>query len=220
MTDWSDLRVERSVAASPIWIQVRDTFSGGPPVARVSVTIERRSGAEWVPLANRHQLSATGHLAFVGLGRTREPAAVPPFDVRVTFSSPGTIPEAWNGESALVTTVVPWAADAPTVPALPDSLRLFPGPAYAFPSGTPLLAGIVVDSGGAPAPRARVWATETVQNQVLTEEVRSADDGRFRLPLRWSAGTTDIHAARGVSAGSVTVTVPAGLSTIQQIVLT
>jgi hypothetical protein len=220
MIDRAGLRVEPLVAASPIWIQLRDTFSDRPPAGPVSVTLERRAGSTWVALAHPHQLSPTGNLAFVDLGRTRVPAAVAPFDVRVTVASLGTIAEAWNGDAALTTTITPWASDGPSVPSLPDSLRLFPGPAYAFPTGTPLLAGRVLDAGGDPVARARVWATETVQAQQLTEEVRSDADGRFRLPLRWSAGATDVRAARGAISGAVTITVPADLSTTQQIVLT
>jgi hypothetical protein len=220
MIDRASLRIEPVLAASPVWIQLRDTFTGRPPAGPVSVVLERRTGATWVPLAHPHQLSASGNLAFVNLGRTRDPGAVGPFDVRVTVASPGTITEAWTGDPALTTTITPWASDAPSVPTLPDSVRLFPGPAYAFPTGTPLLAGQVVDVNGDPVARAHVWATETVQAQQLTEEVRSDDDGRFRLPLRWSAGATDVHAARGAMSGAVTVTVPADLSTTHQIVLT
>lgn len=220
MIDRATLHIEPVVAASPVWIQLRDTFTGRPPAGPVSVTLERRTGTTWVALAHPHRLSASGTLAFVGLGRTRDPGAVGPFDVRVTVVSPGTITEAWNGDPALTTTITPWAPDAPSVPSLPDSLRLFPGPSYAFPTRTPLLAGRVVDVNGDPVARARVWATETVQAQQLVEEVRSDDDGRFRLPLRWSDGATDIHAARGAISGAVTVTVPADLSTTHQIVLT
>jgi hypothetical protein len=60
----------------------------------------------------------------------------------------------------------------------------------------------------------------TVQNRLLTEEVRSDGDGRFRLPLRWSAGATDIKATHGAQAGSITVSVPADLASTHQITLT
>jgi hypothetical protein len=220
MTFPGPLSSESVIAASPVWVQVRDTFHDRPPTGPVTVSLERRAGADWIPLAHRHQFSATGDLAFVGLGRTRDPAAVPPFDVRITLTSPGTVAEAWNGEAALVTTVTPWSPAAPSVPALPDVLRLFPGPAYPFPPGTPLLAGIVVDANDVPVARARVSATETVQNQPRTEEVRTAGDGRFRLPLRWSAGSTDVLAAHGAATGALTVTLPDALSSTHKIVVT
>jgi carboxypeptidase family protein len=218
MTDWSALSLEPMVAASPIWIRLRDTFTGGPPSGPLSVSLERRDGADWVAFDHRHQLSSTGDLAFVNLGRTRDPFGT--FDVRVTVAARGTISESVNGEAAIITTVSSWPPDAPSVPSLPLDLRLFPGPAYAFPTGTPVLAGRVTDSNGDPASRARIWATATVLNTLLTEEVRSDGDGRFRLPLRWSAGATDINATHGAETGSITVSVPADLSSTHQITLT
>jgi hypothetical protein len=188
MTDPGVQARETLRAASPIWIRLRDTFVDGPPGGRVTVSLERLVETTWVPFAFRHRLSPSGDLAFVNLGRSGDPGATGAFDVRVTVSCTGTICEASNGEPTLTATIVAWAPDAPSVPSMPDHLRLFPGPDYPFPLGTPLLAGRVVDPNGDPAARARVWATATVQNAMLTEEVRSDGDGRFRLPLRWSAG--------------------------------
>jgi hypothetical protein len=208
-----------TVAASPIWIRLRDTFTGGPPDAPVTIALERRAGQDWVPFEHRHQLSRMGDLAFVNLGRTRDPGAVGTFDVRVTVTSPRWLVETFTGEAALVITVPAWAPDAPVTPLAPDTLRLFPGPAYPFPPGTPVLAGRVVDAAGDPLAGARVWASETVQNAPRLEEVRSDAGGRFRLPLRWSAGATDIHASHGLLSGAISVTLPAGLSSTQPITL-
>jgi hypothetical protein len=220
MTDWSTLTAEPMLAASPIWIRLRDTFTGRPPAGPVRVSIERRAGADWIAFEHRHQLSATGDLAFVDLGRTRDPGAVGTFDVRIFVDCPGAIPEAAGGGVAVTKTITAWAPGAPAAPLLPDDLRLFPGPSYRFPSGTPLLAGRVFDAHGDPAGRARVWATATVQNTLLTEEVRSDGEGRFRLPLRWSAGATDVRATHRAQTGSITVSLPADLSSTHQITLT
>jgi hypothetical protein len=219
MTDWSALTLEPMVAASPIWIRLLDTFTGRPPGGPLTVTVERGVGPDWIAFEHRHQLGAGGDLGFVNLGRTHDPDTVGSFDVRVTVTSPGTITETSNGQAGLVTTVVAWAPSAAIVPALPDELRMYPGPAYAFASGTPLLAGQVVDLDGDPAPRARVWATATVQSTLLVEEVRSDADGRFRLPLRWSAGATEIRATYGAQAGQIVVFVPADLSSTHLITL-
>jgi Carboxypeptidase regulatory-like domain len=212
--------VTLSIAASPIWIRLEDTFTGEPPAGPVAVALERRDGQRWLPFAYRHRLSRTGDLGFVNLGRERDPATVGSFDVRVTVTSPHTVAESASGDAAIETTVAAWAPDAPAPALVPDTLRLFPGPSYAFPPGTPVLSGQVLDSAGDPVGRARVWAAETVQNAQLVEEVRTSGDGRFRLPLRWSAGATQIHASRGPSSGVITVTVPADLSSAQQITLT
>lgn len=186
MTGGQGLAFERSVAASPIWIRLRDTFTDRSPAGPVTVSLERRDGPDWVPFDHRHQISSTGDLAFVNLGRTGDPAALGSFDVRVTVASPGTIAETPGGDAAITTTVTAWAPAAPAVPHLPSELRLYPAPTYPFPSGTPLLAGRVLDAGGNPVPRARIWAAVTVQNRLLTEEVRSDGDGRNRQFLERS----------------------------------
>jgi Carboxypeptidase regulatory-like domain len=211
---------EVTIAASPIWIRLQDTFTGEPPSGPVVVSLERRDGPRWIPFPYPHLLSRAGDLAFLNLGRTRDPGAVGSFDVRVTVTSPHTVAESITGDPDLVITVTAWAPDAPVTPQSPDNLRLFPGPSYHFPPGTPVLAGRVVDAAGVPVARARVWATETIQNAQVVEEVRTGGDGRFRLPLRWSAGATDVHARRGLSSGAITVTVPTDLSSTQQITLT
>jgi Carboxypeptidase regulatory-like domain len=218
MSDWSTLTLEPMVAASPIWIRVSDAFTGRPPAGPITVALERRRGADWIVFEHRHQLSRAGNLAFVNLGRAREPFGT--FDVRVTVDAPGSIPEAAGGDGTIVATVASWSPDAPGAATQPQELRLFPGPSYAFPLGTPLLSGRVVDSNGDPASRARIWATATVQNTPRVEEARSDSDGRFRLPLRWSAGATDIHATHGAESGSITVFLPADLSSTHQITLT
>jgi len=210
---------ELVIAASPIWILLRDAFTTRAPRGPVTIRLERRIGSGWVEFEHAWQLSSAGHLGFVNLGRSRDPAAVGTFDVRVHVSSPGTIAEAPGGDAAITAPVSGWWASAPA-PAAPTELVLYPGPAYAFPSRTPLVAGRVLDAHGAPVPRARVWSTAKVQNALLTEEVRSDDDGRFRLPVRWSVGATDVQSTRGGQAGFTTVDVPADLSFTHQITLT
>lgn len=220
MIDRSAVTLETTVAASPIWVRLRDTFTGRAPAGAISVSAQRSAGGGWVALEHPHRVGPDGDLAFVNLGRTRDPGAVGTFDVRITVAGPGMISEDANGDPVLTATVAAWAPDAPAVPSQPDELRLFPGPAYRFPAGTPLLAGVVVDSNGDPVPRARVWATETVQSTPLTEEVRSDGEGRFRLPLRWSAGATTVNGGLGSLAGSIVVSLPAALSSTHQITLT
>ena len=220
MTDWLHLQRERRVAASPVWIKLRDTFTGSAPLGPLAVAIERRTGATWTPVRQRHQVTPAGDLAFVNLGRSRDPATTGTFDVRVTVDCAGTIPEALNGDPAITTTVTTWAPDAPATPAQPDVLRFFPGPEYRFPAGTPVLAGRVVDSNGDPVARVRVFSTASVHGVQATEEVRTDARGYFRLPLRWSTGATDVKAALGGRNAAITVSVPADLPTTQQMTLT
>ena len=220
MTDWLHVASERRIAASPIWIRLRDTFTGQAPLGPLTVALERRTGAAWTPLRHRHQLTPAGDLGFVNLGRSRDPATTGSFDVRITIGCASMVAEAFNGDPAIITTVHAWAPDAPVAPAQPNVLRFFPGPVYRFPAGTPLLAGRVVDANGDPVARAHVFSTATVQGAPLTEEVRTDVGGYFRLPLRWSTGATDINAALGGRNAAITVSVPADLSTTQRITLT
>jgi Carboxypeptidase regulatory-like domain len=219
MRSWPPLIVERRTVASPIWIRLRDAFTGAPPRGPLSVTLERRVDATWTPFEHRHQLSPSGDLAFVNLGRSHDPATVGSFDVRITVGCPGMIAEAANGDPAVTTTVHAWAPDAPAAPAQPVVLSFFPSPAYAYPAGLPLLAGRVIDADDAPVYRARVSSTVTVMGTDLTEEVRTDVDGYFRLPLRWSAGATDVKAAHLGRTAVTTISVPADLSTTQQLTL-
>ena len=220
MTDWLHLQSERWIAASPIWIKLRDTFTGRAPLGPLTVAIARRTGATWTPLRQRHQVSPAGDLAFVNLGRSRDPATTGSFDVRVTVDCPGMVGVAPNGDAAITTTVVSWAPETPVTPVQPDVLRFFPAPGYRFPAGTPVLVGRVVDTSGDPVARVRVFSTVTVQGTQVTEDVRTDAGGYFRLPLRWSTGATDVKAALGGRNAAITISVPADLSTTQQMTLT
>jgi hypothetical protein len=220
MTDLRSQARERRIAASPIWIKLRDAFTGRAPLGPLTVALERRTGAAWVPFRYRHQVTPAGDLAFVNLGRSHDPATTGSFDVRVTVACPGMIAVAPNGDPAITTTVDAWAPDAAAPPAQPDVLRFFPGPGYRYPAGTPLLAGRVVDTNGDPVARVRVFSTVTVQGNPVTEETRTDAGGYFRLPLRWSTGATDVKAALGGRNAAITVSVPADLSTTQQMTLT
>jgi hypothetical protein len=220
MSRWTHRTTDQRIAASPIWIRLRDAFTARPPAGPLTVGLERRTGAVWAPFEHRHQVSPAGDLAFVNLGRSTDPAKIGSFDVRVTVGCPGMIAEAPNGDPALTTTLTAWTPDAPVVPAQPDILRLFPGRGYSYPAGIPLLAGRVVDIAGDPVARVRVSSTTTVKGTSLTEEARTDADGSFRLPLRWSTGATVVNAALGGRTAAITVLVPADLSTTQQITLT
>jgi hypothetical protein len=212
---------EWRVLASPIWIRLLDAFTERPPRGPLAVALERRvAPSEWIPFAHPHRVGPGGDLAFLNLGRTNNPLTMGTFDVRVTVTAPGLIAEDAAGAPAITTTVTAWAPDAPSPPAHPDVLTFFPGPAYAYPAGLPLLAGRVVDPAGVPAARARVAATVVTPQGPRTEEARTGPDGFFRLPLRWATGAIDVTAALDGRTGAVTVTVPADLSTSQLITLT
>jgi hypothetical protein len=219
MIDRAALALERRVDASPIWVRLRDTFTKGAPLGPVKIRLETLRGQEWVPLEHPHRLSSGGDLAVIGLGRSRDPASVGTFPVRVWVSVPGSIAEPQPVELA----VTAWRPEAPSVPAGPTDCELHPGPTYRFPPGTPVLTGTVVLNNGTPVDRAVVRVTETVNNTSVTEQARTDELGAFRLALRWSAGATTVVAQprppHPPLAGSINVNVPADLSSIHQIVV-
>jgi hypothetical protein len=211
--------MERRTAASPVWIQLLDAFTGRRPAGPIAVALEKRVSLDWVPLDHPHQISPAGDLGFVNLGRTADPAAVGSFDVRITPSCAGMIAEDANGRPSVTTTITAWPPDSPVVQTQPEVVRFFPGPAYPYPPGAPVLAGRVVDTSGDPVGRVRVFSITTIQGVPHVEEARTHSDGRFRLPLRWSAGATDVNAALGGRSAAITVSVPADLSTTHQLTL-
>jgi hypothetical protein len=202
----TELRVESRVSASPVWLRLVDTFTGQPPAGALDVRIEKRDGASWVPLAVAHQISSSGDLGFLDLGKGR-PGQTGTFDVRVTVDHPDTVTDTVTGDPFVVSTVTVWTPGSPPSPTA-QTVRFFPGPGYRFGPGIPLLTGRVLDQAGDPVDRAHVSATETLRGSPVIEEVMTTAGGWFRLPLRWSAGTTQIDVVRGPLTGGTTITVP------------
>jgi hypothetical protein len=210
--------VDIRISATPVWLRLVDTHTKRRP-RDVSVRLERRVGAsDWIRLDVPHQISSNGDLGFLGLGR-RPVGTVGRFDVRVTLSAPGTVVDAGGGAERWEGTIDIWTDQAPPSPTA-QTVRFFPAPDYGFGAGTPLLAGRVVDATGAPVDRAEVRAVETVGTTTLVEEVRTRPDGWFRLPLRWSTGSTNIVGALGALSGSTTIVVPDDLASQPTITLT
>ncbi len=184
----------------------------------VDVVLERKVGSAWVTLRHAHQVSSQGDLGFLNLGRARRGSAGT-FDVRVSCNAPHTIAETSSGKPALETTVPIWTDQSPPAPTI-EPISFFPAPDYAFSPSTPLLTGRVVDGGGDPVDRARVRVIETFGARLVIEEARTTPDGWFRLPLRWSSGTTQVDAVKGVLTGSITIVVPDDLRSLPTLTLT
>jgi hypothetical protein len=216
MTVEADIEVR--ISATPVWLRLVDTHTKRRP-RDVDVRLERRVGGfDWVRLDVPYQISSNGDLGFLGLGRGRADTAGS-FDVRVTLSAPGTVVDAGGGAERWQGTVDIWTDQAPPTPTA-QTVRFFPAPDYGFGPGTPLLAGRVVDATGAPVDRAEVRAIETAGATTLVEEVRTRPDGWFRLPLRWSAGSTEVVGTLGGLSGSTTIVIPDDLASQPTITLT
>jgi hypothetical protein len=205
-------------AASPLWLRLVDVFTRRPPTGPVEVGLELHRGGAWEPLRHRHHLTSAGDLAFVGLGRAGTGTATT-FDVRVTVTAPRTQAADPTGEPSLTATVVTWTDQSPPAPVM-QRIMFFPGVDYAFAGGTPVVTGRVVDGANSPVARARVSVTETVRGVPLVESTLTDAAGWFRLPVRWSAGSTQLDAVRPPLAGSLTFTVPDDLAAIATVTVT
>jgi hypothetical protein len=205
---------DRDVAASPIWLRVIDTFTRRAPEGPVALDVQRRVGARWMAVQPAYLLKSTGDVVFVNLGRVRQGRAGERFDLRIAVTAPRTLVETATGEPSLVQTVTTWTPAAPPPAPAVQEIRCYPGPDYRFGPGVPLLSGRVLDGTGDAVARAAVTVSETVLGVAVVEEVRSDDDGWFRLPLRWSAGATQIVARRLTASGTATVDVPADLGSV------
>jgi hypothetical protein len=212
------LRCESRVSASPIWLRLVDTFTGLAPVGPLNVHVEKKQGGTWIPLAVPYQVSSSGDLGFLDLGKGR-PGQTGTFDVRVFVTNRSTVAVTDAGDPFVTATVSMWTADVPPTPT-PQSVRFLPAPDYNFGPGVPLLSGRVVDSGGDPVDRERVSATEIVRSSPVVEEAMTTVDGWFRLPLRWSSGPTQIDAVCGSLTGTKTITLPGDLSTTVTLTVT
>ena len=209
---------ETRSAASPLWLRLRDTYTGRPP-AEVDVILERKVGSDWVVHHHPHQISPQGDLGFLNLGRAPWGLSAGTFDVRVTCSAPHTIAETSSRTPALETTVTIWTDQSPPAPTV-EPISFFPAPDYTFSPSTPLLTGRVIDAAGDPIDRARVRAIESFGATLVIEEARTMPDGWFRLPLRWSSGTTQVDADKGVLTGSIAIVVPDDLRSLPTLTLT
>ncbi len=214
------------MAASPVWIRLVDTFTGRAPVrlvgavaaGSVTLTVERRDGAQWKPAPAPVTVKPTGDLAFVNLGRVRRGQAPTQTDYRFTVAVDGSVTETVNREPSVVVPVTTWSADSPPVTPPVQEIRCYPAPDYQFGPGVPLVSGTVAQAGS-PAAGARVRVTETVAGRTLVEEVRTNASGWFRLPLRWSSGATQIDADRAGANGSQSINIPADLGSVVRITI-
>jgi hypothetical protein len=203
---------------SPLWLRLVDAFTGRPPQGPVSVRLELRRGTDWEPLAWPHHLTGGGDLGFVGLGRSgREPAQT--FDVRVTVTAPRTQPATTAGDDRVTATLSTWSEASPPRP-VPTQVTFFPTTDYSYGANVPVLTGQVLDAAGDPVARAEVTVTETVGGSPVDERALTDTDGWFRLPVRWSAGATQVDATSGALTGSLAFTVPDDLAAVARITVT
>jgi hypothetical protein len=213
MTAWRRLAGAR-VLYAPIALRLIDDFSGAAPFGPVGAALDVQDGARWVPTGIEAVRTASGIVAYPGLGRVQNVAAAPivRYRVRLTDDEERIVyrPAYRFSLDGLEFDVSPWNDTQPpaAAPDRPEAVFLWPGTNYPFARAIPVLRGRTIDGGGAPLADARI-ATGT--DRVLSDE-----RGAFSLPVRLTAPAPSImvvaeHARTGVST-SATVPLPAGLA--------
>lgn len=207
------LASERRLTIAQVAVELIDDYTGHGPIARVETILEASVGGQWTTVAHRRTETASGVVAFPGLGLTTRPTEKPTRLYRVLVSSDSyrplygaTYPVGQHGHEF---TVRPWDHRNPPATLLgqPAKIFLLPGSTYPRSQFVPTLYGRVEDPAGAPVLDALV--EETTRERVLTDE-----RGRFALPLRWVPNgvvvTIDARDHLG-RLGQITVNVPADL---------
>ncbi|MEV6345877.1 hypothetical protein [Actinoplanes sp. NPDC051851] len=194
---------ERRLLVSPAWLALvddhrRQPYDTGPLAAH----LERWDQRVWVPETARAVRTASGVVAYPGLGRRREPANAEPALYRVRLEAPGyrvlytpddQLDRFTADETGREFLAYPYDdRTPPEVSAVPETIRLLPGVAYGYTPGTRVIAGVVRRPGsGVPVANVLVASegrTAEPDDAPWRERTLTDEAGAFRLALRW-AGT-------------------------------
>jgi hypothetical protein len=211
MTEWRVIAGGRRVTFCPVALDLRDEFTGAPAFGPISLDLELRNGADWVPTALRPTRNLGGIFLYTGLGRAVDPTAAPLFRVRIRISAEYYRPVYQMTDDAIEFDVPTYNDSTPPVlsPLVPAAVMMLPTAAYPFGSHIRRIHGRVLDPGGAPLADARVEADSV-------ERVMTDPSGGFALPLRWQAANASVNAVASYPRGGLSAarifTLPADLS--------
>ncbi len=219
---------ERRVSYSAAWFVPVDTVTGSPPELPLTILLDIRDGQDWSPTDVNPTRTLSGGIAYLDLGRCRDPGATAPRRYRARFE-PGAylaIVRAYrDGEEFLA---MPFSDTTPPALAVPPlAINLAPSVSYPFTSYVPVVYGQVSTAAGELVPDVLLSATvrPAVPGPPRTERTLTGPDGTFALPLRWEpAGrAVTITAAdyRHVPSrtGQLSVQLPDALGRNQNIVI-
>jgi hypothetical protein len=225
---WRQLPEERTVMYSPAWLRPVDTFTRGLPIPPLQVVLHLFTAGSWVPTDLPARTTPSGVITYPGLGRSRDPFAVPRRRYQVRFASGVYRPlyrATRDGEEFVA---APYSDTTPPLPlAEPVDVELAPSAGYPFPSQVGVLRGVVVTAAGAPVRDALVAAMVGGGVLPTARLVRTVtgERGDFLLPVRWfTAGSgTDVEASdlrsSPVRRGVRTVVFPQAFERTHRIVI-
>jgi hypothetical protein len=219
MTEWRVIPGGRRVSFCAVALDLRDEFTGAPAFGPISLDLDLRHGADWVPTAIRPTQNLGGIFLYTGLGRALDPAAVPLFRIRIRISAEYYRPAYQMTDDAIEFDVPSYNDSTPPVlsPLVPVAVLMLPSAGYPFGGHVRRIHGRILDSGGAPLADARVEADSV-------ERVMTGPSGAFALPLRWQAANASVNVVvsyprSGLSAVR-SFTLPADLSGNHDITVT
>jgi len=200
---------ERSLQLSQIGLRLVDDLSGGDPIGQIACTLfaEDMPG-QWRKTDVTAVRSASGFLAFPGLGRVRDVATQPVRHYRAVLAAQYYRPYYLSKTAGIEFDIVPYNDANP--PAVPSSLRdvpLVPAANYPFQTHLRVLRGQVRNLAG-PVANAEV-------SRSVTERVLSDEQGFYALPLRFTPDgvAVPIDATNHITGeqGQISITLPADL---------
>ena len=229
--------LEPTTLHAGLGVSLVDDYTGGQAFGPRQIYLDiDDGGGTWRELADdvvRRTTSAGGVTWFPWLERYRDASGRPPRNYRVRVVADYYTPSYQYTDDGVVATVYPF--DDVTPPAVstgPIVIDLLPAATYPYDPKVPVMRGAIVNIFGDRVQNAYVsWvdvrptppapATPLVTDTVLTDV-----DGEFTLPMRRApAGSVELYARRPPPPGppgpsrKVTVTLPADLSTFQNILI-
>jgi hypothetical protein len=190
------------------WLVLWDEFRRERYTGPLAATLQRWTGAGWIPDDARPLITPGRVLTYPGLGRRRQPWTTDATLYRVRVEAPGYRalypPDRDDYEATYQATVdarefVVAHYDDLTPPAAahanePELLRLAPAPEFAYPGATRVISGRVRRPGGGPGVGnvlVRSDSPDVTRFGDWYERALTDAGGRFRLPLRWRGRTTE-----------------------------
>jgi hypothetical protein len=219
---------ERRVSYSAAWFVPVDMVTGLAPSLPLTVLLDISDGQAWAPTGIKPTITLSGGIAYLDLGRCRDPGTTAPRRYRARFE-PGVylalVRAHRDGEDFLASPFND--TTPPAVTAAPVTINLAPAVGYPFPSDLPVIYGQVNTAAGELVPD--VLVSVTVGPPALrtpqTVQTLTGPGGTFALPLRWAPTGQQITIVANdyrhtpSRTGSLTVQLPDAFGRNQNIVI-